>query len=257
MSKVLIDETTLTGIGDAIRSKEGTTELIPPLEMKPRIEALGGGGCRALEEHATMIRFTSLNILGEKTATINLYEATTLRELFNISKTENVNTVVEHLTINCPNAVAALNNCVNGYMDKTLKKITLNVDTSAATSASYAFSSNYVLEEVDGTPLDFTSVTSSGNLVNPFNVCHELREVRCKGLINVSISFSYTKKLSKASVLSIESCLSDAATGMTLTLPLEAVDTAFETSEGAADGSTSEEWLEIVESKPNWTFSLK
>lgn len=42
MAKVFIEESTLTSIGDAIRSKEGTTELIPPLEMPARIKALGG-----------------------------------------------------------------------------------------------------------------------------------------------------------------------------------------------------------------------
>ena len=46
MAKVFIEETTLTAIGDAIRGKEGTTELIPTTEMATRIDAIetGGGG---------------------------------------------------------------------------------------------------------------------------------------------------------------------------------------------------------------------
>ena len=40
---VRMKKSTLTSIGDAIRGKEGTTELIPPLEMAARIEAIGGG----------------------------------------------------------------------------------------------------------------------------------------------------------------------------------------------------------------------
>lgn len=40
---VFIKKSTLTSIGDAIRSKEGSTELIPPLEMPARIEAISGG----------------------------------------------------------------------------------------------------------------------------------------------------------------------------------------------------------------------
>lgn len=44
MSKVLINETTLTGIADAIREKEGSTEKIPTVEMADRVRALGGGG---------------------------------------------------------------------------------------------------------------------------------------------------------------------------------------------------------------------
>lgn len=44
MAKVFIEETTLTSIGDAIRGKEGTAELIPVTEMATRISAIQGGG---------------------------------------------------------------------------------------------------------------------------------------------------------------------------------------------------------------------
>jgi len=44
MAKIFIEETTLTSIGDAIREKEGTTDLIPVTEMSARISAISGGG---------------------------------------------------------------------------------------------------------------------------------------------------------------------------------------------------------------------
>lgn len=46
MSKVFIEESTLTAIGEAIREKTGGTELIPPLDMATAIESIetGGGG---------------------------------------------------------------------------------------------------------------------------------------------------------------------------------------------------------------------
>lgn len=46
MAKVFIEESTLTAIGDAIRGKEGTSELIPTTSMASRITAIptGGGG---------------------------------------------------------------------------------------------------------------------------------------------------------------------------------------------------------------------
>ena len=46
MAKVFIEETTLTSIGDAIRDKAGTNELISPLDMPNAIINLpsGGGG---------------------------------------------------------------------------------------------------------------------------------------------------------------------------------------------------------------------
>lgn len=61
---------------------------------------------------------------------------------------------------------------------------------------------------------------------------------------------------SKASILSIFDCLADDVSDKAMLLSLDAVNTAFETSEGAADGSTSAEWTALVESKPNWTISL-
>lgn len=46
MSKVFIEETTLTAIGEAIRAKTGKEELIAPLDMPTEIESIetGGGG---------------------------------------------------------------------------------------------------------------------------------------------------------------------------------------------------------------------
>ena len=43
MAKVFIEETTLTAIGDAIRVKEGTTELVPVNDMATRITSLPSG----------------------------------------------------------------------------------------------------------------------------------------------------------------------------------------------------------------------
>jgi hypothetical protein len=46
MSKVFIEETTLTAIGDAIREKTGKSDLIAPGSMPQEIKSIttGGGG---------------------------------------------------------------------------------------------------------------------------------------------------------------------------------------------------------------------
>ena len=82
-----------------------------------------------------------------------------------------------------------------------------------------------------------------------------LRNIIIEGTIGHSIDFKHSP-LSKDSILSIFNALSDTITGMTLTLRLSAVNTAFETSAGASDGSTSEEWATLIATKPNWTISL-
>lgn len=43
MAKVFIEEATLTAIGDAIREKEETTELVPVNDMATRIKAIESG----------------------------------------------------------------------------------------------------------------------------------------------------------------------------------------------------------------------
>lgn len=54
MAKVFIEETTLTAIGDAIRGKEGTTELIPVSDMSNRITNLPSGGGAPTAEELTL-----------------------------------------------------------------------------------------------------------------------------------------------------------------------------------------------------------
>lgn len=269
MSKVIIDESTLTSIGDAIRQKDGTIELIPPLKMAERIGDIGieydqgyADGVASVPKFNEWgnLNLLSFNVFTQKEAVLNLPRSTTLNNLLYVKTNEGINTTVEYLTINCPNAVKSISNFLDGdrpYLDNTLKKLTLNVDTSQATSAKYAFFILAAVEEIDGTPLDLSSIKSDDNssLLDFFQNSQNLREVRFKGSINTVMSMRNTK-LSKNSILSLIPCLSDEATDKALTLSQTAVDTAFETSSGAADGSTSEEWIALVDSKSNWTISL-
>lgn len=254
MSKVFIEESTLDDIANAIQKQEGSTEKIPPLEMPARIEALGGG--LALETKVREINFPSLNVLGKSDATINLDSATRLSSLFYVENDADINTTVEHLTINCPNQVTTLNDAVNGKKDATLKRITLNVDTSAADRMRYAFAGNTVLEIIDGTPIDVSNVTVGSYLGGMFEGCYGLVFVRFKGTIQTNISFNRSTDLDKGGIVNVFSCLSDETSGASVTFHEEAVNPAFETSPGAADGLTSAEWLALVESKPNWTISI-
>ena len=55
MAKVFIEESTLSAIGNAIREKEGSTELVPVPEMSTRILAIESGGGGELPEEAFVI----------------------------------------------------------------------------------------------------------------------------------------------------------------------------------------------------------
>lgn len=254
---VFIKKSTLTGIGDAIRSKEGSEGLIPPLEMPARIEAIGSGGIPS--ESIFTVTLRSLNGFGRSKVELYFPFISTLQNLVNLglanTSAERVNTTVEELTITCDNRITSVSNALTNYRtipDRTLRKINLNCDLSNAAGFSGFLSNHYAIEEILGTPIDMSSATSVSNFCTN---CLALREIRFQGIIPQSLSFAYSP-LSKQSIISACICLSPTATGKTLELDITAVDTAFETAEGAADGSTSAEWMALVDSKPNWTISL-
>lgn len=255
--KVFIKKSTLTSIGDAIRNKEGSTEKIPPLEMPARIEAIGGGGIPP--ESITAVTLWSLNGFGRSKVELYFPFISTLQNLVNLASAttsaERVNTTVEELTITCENQITSVSNAFINYRnipDKKLRKLTLNCDLSTATGFSAFLQNHQAIEEILGTPIDLSSATSVSNFCNG---CTALREIRFQGAIKITMT-SMSCPFSKASILSIFDCLADDVSDKALLLSLDAVNTAFETSEGAADGSASAEWTALVESKPNWTISL-
>lgn len=93
------------------------------------------------------------------------------------------------------------------------------------------------------------------NFNSAFDNCLALHTINFEGTIGRSINFQWSP-LSRESIISVVYALSDSANGQTATFNRSAVNTAFETSEGAADGSTSEAWLSLVATKSNWTISL-
>lgn len=90
-----------------------------------------------------------------------------------------------------------------------------------------------------------------------FNGCAKLKNITIEGTIGQNgLDFSACKELSADSIRSIITHLSDTAQGKTLTLSKAAVNKAFETSEGANNGSLSQEWEWYLGYKPNWDIIL-
>lgn len=85
----------------------------------------------------------------------------------------------------------------------------------------------------------------------------DIEEVIFEGVISTgSLNLQWAKRLNKASWISIINTLSASTTGLSMTGSLESVNTAFETSAGAKDGSTSTEWLNLIATKSNWTINF-
>lgn len=132
---------------------------------------------------------------------------------------------------------------------KNTKHITM-VDCSSAKSLTYTFYASTALETLGIKVVEGCTYTS------PFSLCNALKNLDVVGTIGNDVGFPKSTKLSSNSIISIINSLSSTTTGKTLTLSKEAVDKAWETSEGANDGSTSTEWGNLVGTKLNWTISL-
>ena len=259
MSKVSIEESTLTSIGDAIREKAGSSELIPPTEMAQRITAIESGSGMTAVENASVIQLWSLNDLGAAKSELHLKNTNTLFYFCHISnakQTERQNVTVEELTVTCDQKITQAQSFLENprvMPDAYLRKLTLYADLSGVTQLPWFIVNCSALEEIGGTPINLSSATKAASF---FYRLPALREVRFQGTISFTFDVSGAPSLSAESIRSVISCLSDSSQGLTLTLSKAAVDKAYESLEGAADGSTSAAWKAIVDSKTNWTISL-
>ena len=127
------------------------------------------------------------------------------------------------------------------------------LDFSNVTSLGYAFDNATSLEIIDGIKIT-EKCTAFGNA---FRGVKNLRRMIVSGTIGASgLDLHWSVLLDKESINSIINALSTTTSGLTVILSKTAVNTAFATSEGASDGSTSEEWNALMATKTNWTISL-
>ena len=125
------------------------------------------------------------------------------------------------------------------------------IDMSKSIAAASVFANNKALETIGlivGEKLVFNNIVSN---------CTSLENITITGVIAQSgFDVRSSTKLTKASIESIINALSTTTSGLSITLSQTAVNNAFETTEGAADGSTSDEWTALIATKPNWTINL-
>lgn len=91
---------------------------------------------------------------------------------------------------------------------------------------------------------------------DPFTNCKSLENITFEGVIGNNIDFASCVKLSKESIENIIGCLSDTVSDKTVTFSATAVNNAFETDTGLADGQTSDIWIELKTLKPEWEIKL-
>jgi hypothetical protein len=166
--------------------------------------------------------------------------------------------------------------CNIGDLAGILKEQNVTLDTSGATSVNFLFAGSGLTHIPE---VSFLSVGNGALAVFNYNVhlveiekvilrddgaitfeawfelCNKLTTITFEGVIGQDINFQWSP-LSATSINSVITHLSDTATGKTATFMRSAVNAAFETAAGAADGATSQVWLDLIATKPNWTISL-
>jgi hypothetical protein len=170
----------------------------------------------------TAFKVPSLNVFRKATVELYLDNCTDLREFCVLKSEEQRNTTVKHLILN--NAKITGMNMTNmldigyTYRDMTLKRLTINFDTSETTWFNYVFGALSALEIIDGQPLNLSKVTV---MYNPFNYDYELREVRfVENTIGINITFAHCSLLSDETIQSIIYGLKDLTGGTSQTLTL-------------------------------------
>lgn len=89
-----------------------------------------------------------------------------------------------------------------------------------------------------------------------FQDCEKLENLIIEGIIGQDgFDVHWSTNLSKTSIESIMTAITTTK-AITVTFSKTAVDKAFETSEGANDGSTSTEWTTLVDTRPLSTIAL-
>lgn len=159
----------------------------------------------------TAITFDDLNLIGEKEFEINVPLITNYYLMFRCVNGV-VNTTLEHLTIGGgnPTNLGFLLSCPYEHSEKTLKRVTLNFDTSKCTTFQQTFACRQGLEVIDGKPLDCSSAKTSGAFSTTFNYCKTLKEIRfVPNTIYLGISLGHSSLLSAESIQSIIDGLAD------------------------------------------------
>lgn len=147
--------------------------------------------------------------------------------------------------------------CTVNYGGDSIYQSSLITDTKVdiiitSTNNSYTF-----LECANLTTIRKIIVSENTTFNRWFDGCRALETLVIEGTIAQNgLNLKWSTKLSKASITSVINALSTTTSGLAVTLSKTAVDTAFETSEGANDGSTSTEWTTLIATKSNWTISL-
>ena len=143
---------------------------------------------------------------------------------------------------------------LSAFINSTVKK--LKVIDARATTDGWSGMADMFRDCSNLETIDEFYPSKNTKFNGTFGYCKNLITVVFKSEVAVNgLHLGQSTLLDKQSIDSVMYWLSSTTTGFTVTFSLSAVNKAYETSEGANDGSTSAEWLAKVAEKPNWTIA--
>lgn len=173
---------------------------------------------------------------------------TQCREMFDWSSIRNLKEILtqQNVVLDVSKSTIA-SNCFYGSQITHLP--ILHFDKASNLSSLFAYS---IIKSID--ELSFREDAYISFL---FNKCNSLEHcIFACNIVKTGLDMKDCVLLDKESIVSAINCLSTETSGQSVTLSLQSVDKAFETSENANNGSTSSEWLNLINTKSNWTITL-
>lgn len=236
MANVLVEESSLVSIANAIREKNGSTNTYKPSEMAQAITDIqSGGGNSELEVlydslmQATTISFMRSQYDGDLVFALPNTHTTLYEKFRECPKVKNITVISKNPITSCYRTFQ--------YCPELIT-ITLNVDTSQCTNFNMPFHSCRKLVSINGKELDFSSAT---NVAGCFTGCTALKDIRfAKNSLKLSIDIP-CKSLSTESLQSIAEGLATVTTAETISFP--------------KDIALSDDQKIIIKNK-GWTLSI-
>lgn len=231
MGQGFISKYILRDIAGFIRKRKGTTAEIKPVDMVAELESIPTfeDGIEQGKQAESALIWGVYQNYGEET----LYQTAFAYGRFNDQ------TYSPPYAIAVAKSTTGLDQC---FYRCGLTDVKVPIYASKVGRLSQTFELSDTLERVP-----FLQISENCTFYRPFHGCNNLKHLIMGGTIGKNdFDVSMCPYLDKESLTSIVGCLSTTTSGLSITLPEEAVKREF----------TDEEWAELVASKPNWTIAL-
>lgn len=199
--KYLIEETTLTGIADAVRGKNGTTDLIPVSNLATEISNLSTGGSAGFEQ----IKIDNMRSFNEDglrssffTTYANYFKYRNVKDyyqaFYNVNNLQDLSGIEVIYRNTEPISNVSMQRAFAGSGIRKLFNIVKSVESTATISLSHTgamFQGCHYLREIPETFFDAFDVSNLSNSYKMFEQCMSLRYIPGNMIKNLSWSGNY------------------------------------------------------------------